>query len=84
MESFINVARYNLEKDYTSKQNQILKNITKDEVNQQIKKYFNSNQLTTVVVGDKWIIESQLDKASKDANNKEVLNKVKLKKISID
>jgi zinc protease len=78
------ISRYNLEKDFTAKQNQILKNITKDEVNQQIKKYFDSNRLTTVVVGDKWIIESLLDKASKDANNKEVLNKVKLKKISID
>lgn len=78
------IARYNLEKDYTVKQNNILKSITKDEVNQQIKKYFDSSKLTTVVVGDKWIIESQLDKASKDANNKEVLNKVKLKKISID
>lgn len=78
------ISRYNLEKDYTAKQNQILKSITKDEVNQQIKKYFDSNKLTTVVVGDKWIIESLLDKASKDANNKEVLNKVKLKKISID
>jgi hypothetical protein len=37
-----------------------------------------------VVVGDKWIIESQLEKASKEANNKDALNKVKLKKISID
>jgi zinc protease len=78
------IARYNLDRDFTAKQNQILKNITKDEVNQQIKKYFDSNKLTTVVVGDKWIIESQIDKAAKDANNKEVLNKVKLKKISID
>ena len=78
------IARFNLEKDYTAKQNQILKNMTKEEVNQQIKKYFDSNKLTTVVVGDKWIIESLLDKASKDANNKDVLNKVKLKKISID
>lgn len=78
------IQRYNLDKDYTVKQNQILKNMTKDELNQQIKKYFNSNQLTTVVVGDKWIIESLLDKASKESNNKEVLNKVKLKKISID
>lgn len=78
------IARYNLEKDYTVKQNQILKNMTKDEVNQQVKKYFDSNKLTTVVVGDRYIIESQLDKASKDANNKELLNKVKLKKISID
>ena len=78
------IARFNLEKDYTSKQNQILKDITKDEVNQQIKKYFDSNKLTTVVVGDKWIIETQLDNAAKDAKNKEVLNKVKLKKISLD
>ena len=78
------IARFNLEKDYTVKQNQILKDITKDEVNQQIKKYFDSNKLTTVVVGDKWIIESQLDNAAKDAKNKEVLNKVKLKKISLD
>jgi zinc protease len=78
------IARYNLERDFTAKQNQILKNITKDEVNQQIKKYFDSNKLTTVVVGDKWIIESQIDKAAKDSKNKEVLNKVKLKKISID
>ena len=79
-----NIARYNLDKDFTVKQNQILKNITKEEVNQQIKKYFDSNKLTTIVVGDKWIIETQLDKASKEANTKEVLNKVKLKKISID
>ncbi|PBQ34132.1 peptidase M16 [Sphingobacteriaceae bacterium] len=78
------IARFNLEKDYTVKQNQILKNMTKDDLNQQIKKYFDSNKLTTVVVGDKWIIESQLDKEAKNANNKEVLNKVKLKKISID
>jgi predicted Zn-dependent peptidase len=58
--------------------------MTKEDVNQQIKKYFNANQLTTVVVGDKYSIENQLDKASKDANNKEVLDKVKLKKISLD
>lgn len=78
------IARFNLDKDYTAKQNQILKAMSKDDLNQQIKKYFDSNKLTTVVVGDKWIIETQLDKESKNANNKEVLNKVKLKKISID
>ena len=78
------IIKYNLDKNYTNKQNEILKNITKEEVNQQIKKHFDSNKLTTVVVGDKYIIESLLEKASKDANNKEVLNKVKLKKISID
>jgi flagellar motor switch protein FliG len=77
-------VRYNLDKNFTAEQNKILKNITKDEVNAQIKKYFDVNKLTTVVVGDKAYIEASLDKASKDAKNKEVLNKVKLKKISVD
>ena len=48
------------------------------------KKYFDVNKLTTVVVGDKTYIEGTLERASKDVKNKEVLNKVKLKKISID
>jgi len=79
-----NISRYGLDKDYTAKQNQLLKGMTKDDVNAQIKKYFDANKLTTVVVGDKGLIEMQLEKAAKDANNKEVLNKVKLKKIAID
>ncbi len=79
-----NIVRYNLDKDYTAKQTQLLKNISKDEVNQQIKKYFATNKLTTVIVGDKSIIEGQLDKAMKDAKNKEVLSKVKLKKLTIE
>jgi len=78
------IARYGLEKDYTVKQNTILKNMTKEDLNLQVKKYFDSNKLTTVVVGDKYSIENQLDKASKDATNSDVLNKVKLKKISLD
>ena len=79
-----NIVKYNLDKNFTQEQNKILKNITKDEVNGQIKKYFDVNKLTTVVVGDKMMIDAQLDKASKDAKTKDVLNKVKLKKISVD
>ncbi len=79
-----NIVRYNLDKDYTVKQNDILKSMTKEDVNAQIKKYFDVNKLTTVVVGDKAMIEAQLEKASKEGANKEVLNKVKLKKISVD
>ena len=79
-----NIQRNNLDKDYTSKQNQLLKAITKEEVNAQIKKSFDINKLTTVIVGDKNMIEAQLEKAKKDAANKDVLNNVKLKKISID
>lgn len=78
------VARYGLDKDFTVKQNALLKSITKEDLNQQIKKHFDSNKLTTIVVGDKWIIETQIDKVSKETANKDALNKVKLKKISID
>lgn len=78
------IARYDLDKDYPVKQAELLRKMTKDELNQQIKKFFDSNKLTTVVVGDRWIIEDQINRASKEAANKEALNKVKLKKISID
>lgn len=79
-----NIARYSLPKDYVAQQNQILKTITKDELNAHIKKVYDPNKLTTVIVGDKAYIEAALDKAMKDAKNKEVLNNVKFKKISVD
>ncbi|HRD39830.1 MAG TPA: pitrilysin family protein, partial [Bacteroidia bacterium] len=72
-----NIARYNLPKDYVAQQNQILKTITKDELNAHIKKVYDPNKLTTVIVGDKAYIEAALDKAMKDAKNKDVLNNVK-------
>ena len=75
------IVEYNLDKDYTAKQNAVLKSITKAEVNAQIKKYFDANKLTTVVVGDKAIIEAQLDKAAKDPKNKDILSKIKFKKL---
>jgi len=78
------IVKYNLEKNYTVKQNEILKNITKEEVNQQVKKFFDSNKITTLVVGDKFMIDGQLEKAAKDEKTKDVLNKVKLKKIALD
>lgn len=79
-----NIARYNLPKDYVAQQNQILKSITKEELNAHIKKVYDPNKLTTVIVGDKAYIEAALDKAMKDAKNKDVLNNVKFKKISVD
>ncbi len=78
------IVKYNLEKNYTVKQNEILKNITKEEVNQQVKKYFDSNKVTTLVVGDKFVIDGLLEKAAKDEKTMDVLNKVKLKKIALD
>jgi zinc protease len=79
-----NIARYNLPKDYVAQQNTILKNITKDELNTHIKKVYDPAKLTTVIVGDKNYIENALEKAMKDNKNKEVLNNVKFKKLSVD
>ena len=78
------ILTHNLDKDYPNKQKQILNAMTKEDVNAQIKKYFDANKLVTVVVGDKYYIETQMEKAMKDEKFKESLNKVKLKKISID
>ena len=83
--NFLNgIVTYGLEKDYTTKQNQILKAMTKEDVNAQIKKYFDMGKMTTVIVGDKAIIEGQLERLSKDAKTKDAVNNVKLKKITVD
>jgi zinc protease len=79
-----NIIKYSLPKDYTTQQNQILKSMTKADVNAQIKKYFDLNKMTTVIVGDKNYIEAKLNDALKDAKTKEELKNVKLKKISVD
>ncbi|TAL63176.1 MAG: insulinase family protein [Bacteroidetes bacterium] len=71
-----NILTYNLESDYAAKQNGILKNITKDEVNTQIKKYITNDKINTVIVGDKVAIEAQLKKYNMD--------NIKLKKVTLD
>lgn len=78
------IIRYNLPKDYTEQQNALLKKMTKEDVNAQIKKSFDLNKMTTVIVGDKPLIEAQFERALKDAKTKEELKNVKLKKISVD
>ena len=70
------INKYNLDTDFTAKQNEILKNITKDEVNAQIKKSIKEDRMNTVIVGDKIAIEAQLKKNSMD--------NIKLKKVTID
>lgn len=79
-----NIAYYNLPKDYVTQQNTILKNITKEELNAHIKKNFDMSKMTTVIVGDKNYIEAKLNDALKDNKNKEALNNVKFKKMSVD
>lgn len=78
------MAKYNLDKDFSVKQNEILKKMTKDEVNAQIKKYFMPDKLNTIIVGDKTVIEMQLDRLSKDAKYSPFINNVKPKKFNLD
>ncbi len=78
------MIKYNLDKDFTTKQNEILKKITKQEVNEQIKKSFLPSKLNTILVGDKTVIEMQLDKYTKDPKYSPYINNIKLKKLSID
>ena len=44
---------YNLDKSYTDKQNEILKAITKEEVNALAKKHLQLDKMAILVVGDK-------------------------------
>lgn len=76
MSFLANILTYNLDNDYTVKQNEILKNMTKEEVNAQIKKSMSADKINTVIVGDKIAIEAQLKKYNMD--------NIKLKKITID
>jgi len=74
------IVKYNLSKDFTVQQNQVLKNMTKDDFNQQIKKYINPNKMAIIMVGDKEIIKDQLGKLNidvKDPNQKTTIGKIK-------
>jgi zinc protease len=60
---FLNsILRFNLEKDFTEKQNDILKNLTKEEVDALAKKYIDPEKMAIVVVGDKAAIYEGLSK----------------------
>ena len=78
------MAKYNLDKNFSMKQNEILKNITKEEINAQIKKYFWPNKLNTIMVGDKTVIEMQLKRLTKDSKYTPYINHLKPKKLVID
>lgn len=75
---------YNLDKNFSAKQNEILKNIKKEEVNAQIKKYFIPSKLNTIIVGDKTVIEMQLDKYKKDAQYTPFIGNLKPQKLNVD
>jgi zinc protease len=68
------VIKYDLPKDFTDKQAQILKGITKDDINNLAKKYINPDKLVILVVGNKYLIKDKLEK----------LGYGKVKEISLD
>jgi len=60
---FLNtILRFGLETNYTEKQNDILKKLTKEDVNALAKKYIDSNKMAIVIVGDKATIYEGLSK----------------------
>ncbi|MCC9136945.1 insulinase family protein [Pontibacter silvestris] len=65
--SFLNnLLRYNLDKDYLKKQNEILQHITKEELNAIAKKYLPTDKMNIVLVGDKATIKPGLEKLGYD------------------
>ncbi len=60
---FLNtILRFGLDANYTDKQNEILKNLTKEEVNALAFKYIDAEKMAIVVVGDKETIYEGLSK----------------------
>lgn len=60
---FLNtILRFGLDADYVDKQNDILKKLTKEEVNALAKKYIDAQKMAIVVVGDKKTIYEGLSK----------------------
>ncbi|GAB2526224.1 M16 family metallopeptidase [Rufibacter soli] len=57
-----NILRYNLTPDYVTKQNEILQNITKEEINALAKKYLPVDNMSIMLVGDKAAIKPGLEK----------------------
>ena len=53
---------YNLDKNFVDKQNEILKNISKEELNELAKKNLPLEKMAIIVVGDKKSIKPGLDK----------------------
>lgn len=60
---FLNkILRFDLDKNFTDKQNEILKNLTVEEVNELAAKHIDTENMAIVVVGDKAVIYDGLSK----------------------
>ncbi len=65
--SFLNnIIRYNLENGFVKKQNEILQNITKNEINALAAKHLPIDKMNIVIVGDKAAIKPGLEKLGYD------------------
>jgi zinc protease len=61
--SFLNrIIQYDLDKDFVKKQNEILKNMTKEEIDALAKKYLPIEKMHILVVGDKASVKPGLEK----------------------
>jgi len=61
--AFLNtILRYNLDKNYVQKQNEILRTISKEEINALAKKYLPAEKMNIMLVGDKAAIKPGLEK----------------------
>jgi zinc protease len=56
------VVKYNLPKDFTVAQADILKKISKDDINGLIQKYINPDKVVILVVGNKYAVKDKLEK----------------------
>jgi len=61
-----NILRYNLDPNYVTKQNEILQNITKAEINALAKKHLPVEKMAITLVGDKAAIKPGLEKLGYD------------------
>ena len=57
-----NIIKYNLDKDFVKKQNEILKNITKEEIEALAKKHLPVEKMSIAVVGDKELSKTRIGK----------------------
>ncbi|HKR06730.1 MAG TPA: pitrilysin family protein [Bacteroidia bacterium] len=56
------IVRYNLPGDFTSQQNKILNDLSKNELNDLAKKYISPDKFVVLVVGNKYSIKSKIEK----------------------
>ena len=79
------LLKYNVNKDYPLKQAELLKSMTKDDFNKQIKSAYDPSKMIFVIVGDKYAVKKQMNEQGKQVKDfNEKLNAKKLKEFKMD